>query len=147
MFWFSPCIFCLRWLSWTDVQVSFSSLLLVLEYEDCANQTSCADMPLDAYYTVLLPVNNLSIVWSSKVPTLALTNSLGCGFGDSTRSWGLPSLCNCKGWASGSFFIPTLFSKRHHLGTHTYQYFSSHFYSVKICDGSNGVGRYCVVTA
>lgn len=118
MFWFSPCIFCLRWLSWTDVQVSFSSLLLVLEYEDCANQTSCADMPLDAYYTVLLPVNNLSIVWSSKVPTLALTNSLGCGFGDGTRSWGLPSLCNCKGWASGSFFYSHIVFQRGIIWAH-----------------------------
>lgn len=98
MFWFSPCTFCLRWLSRTDVQVRFSSLLLALEYEDCANQTSCTDMPLDAYYPVLLPVTNLSTVWSSKVATLALTNSLGCGFGNSARSWGPLSHCDCKSW-------------------------------------------------
>lgn len=99
MFWFSPCIFRLRWLSWTDVQVRFSSLQLVLEYEDCANQTSCTNMPLDAYYPVLLPVTNLSTVWSSKVATLALTNSLGCGFGNSALSEGLLSHCDCRSWA------------------------------------------------
>lgn len=96
MLWFSPPIFCPRWLSWTDVQVRFSSLLLASEYEDCANQTSCTDMPSDAYYPVLLPVTNFSTVWSSKVATLALTNSLGCGFGNSTRSWGLLSHSDCK---------------------------------------------------
>ena len=108
MLWFSPPIFCPRWLSWTDVQVRFSSLLLALEYEDCANQTSCTDMPSDAYYPVLLPVTNFSTVWSSKVATLALTNSLGCGFGNSTRSWGLLSHCDCKSWVKSLYLTPPL---------------------------------------
>lgn len=77
VFWFSPGVFCLRWLSRTDVQVRFSSLLLTLEYEDCANQTSCTDMPLDAYYPLLLPVTNLPNIWTSKVATLLPTNSFG----------------------------------------------------------------------
>lgn len=117
MFWFSPCIFCLRWLSWTDVQVRFSSLLLALKYKDCANQTSCTDMPLHAYYPVLLPVTKLSTVWSSKVATLALTNSLGCGFGNSTRSWGLLSHCDCESWIQSFPSSPHGFIKRHQLGT------------------------------
>lgn len=87
-----PLHICPRWLSWTDVQVRFSSLLLAMEYEDCANQTFCTDMSLEA---ALLPVTNLSTIWSWKVATLALTNSLGCGFGNSTRSWGLLSHCDC----------------------------------------------------
>lgn len=120
MFWFNPWIFRLRWLSQTDVQVRFSSLLLVLEYEDCANQTSCTDMPLDAYYPVLLPVTNLSAVWSSKVATLALTNSLGCGFGNCTRSEGLLSCYDCRSWTQSLNpppFSPHSFLKRHQSGT------------------------------
>ena len=121
MFWFCPCIFRPRWLSWTDVQVRFSSLLFALEYEDCANQTSCTDMPVDAYYPVPLPVTNLSTVWSSKVATLALTNSLGCGFGNSTRSWGLLSHYDCKSWVKFFEYTPVLprrhVLKRHRLGT------------------------------
>lgn len=102
MFCFTPFIFCPRWLSWTNVQVRFSSLLLVLEYADCANQTSCTDMPLDDYYPVLVPVTNVSTVWSSKVATLALTNSLG----KSTHFQGLLSHCDCKNWLKFWNFAP-----------------------------------------
>lgn len=73
---FHSYIFCLRWLSWTDVlvQVRVSSLLFA-SYEDCANQTSCTDMPLDDYQRVVFCVTNASTVWSGKVATLVLTNS------------------------------------------------------------------------
>lgn len=59
-------------------------------------------MPLDDYYPVLVPVANVSTVWSSKVATLALTNSLG----KSTHFQGLLSHCDCKSWLKFWNFAP-----------------------------------------
>ena len=73
---FHSYIFCLRWLSWTDVLVQVrASSLLFASYEDCANQTSCTDMLLDDYQRLVFFLTNASTVWSSKVATLVLTNS------------------------------------------------------------------------
>lgn len=115
MFWFSTCIF--AWGDCHEQMYKSGSHHYTVVYEDCANQTSCTDMPLDAYYPVLLPVTNLFTVWSRKVATLALTNSPGCGFGNSTRSWGLLSHCDCQ---SGVFVCPPSLQwlfKRHQIGT------------------------------